>query len=187
MSKKNTIPWMIAGVLCTPCMSSFGANTGCQHTPGQTICGTTQQQNIEAQGLVELDGTTVQEAVNVSGVLHAHQAKLNTLTVDGTAVLNHTQIRGACHLSGAIAASQSTFEKDIQLATETVRFNTCNLKSMVVQSDIKPPKVILDHATHVHGDIRFVGQAGTVHLLDQSTLSGKVYHGTVVRDPKHTS
>ena len=179
--------WMLSGILLSQAAAMYASQTGCMQMPGQVVCGQNQQENIDGQGVVQLNGTTVTNVLRVSGVLQADDATLNKLTVSGTSELNNTTVRGACHVAGLLSATHSTFKQPVQLATEHANFVQCHLKSLKVNSSIKKPVVTLTQSSQIQGDITFVGRQGTVKIDSSSRLLGKIHNGTIVRITSHTA
>lgn len=179
--------WMLSGLLMSHLGAMYASQAGCMQMPGQVVCGQNQQENVDSQGFVQLNGTTVTNLLRVSGVLQADDATLNKITISGTSDLNNTTVRGACHVAGVMTASQSTFKQPVQLTTERANFVQCHLHALKVNSSMKKPVITLTQSSQIQGDITFVGKRGTVKIDASSKLYGKVHNGTIVNISSHTA
>jgi cytoskeletal protein CcmA (bactofilin family) len=167
-----------------PCQSSSGPYGPMACTGGVTP-------SISANGPVTINDTIVQQATNVNGTLTADKATLNQLIVNGSVALTSSLVKGVATINGTLTATKTNFEDTITISTNNATFSQCQAADIIVDNSgdgiVSPQTITIDQNSKIDGDITFKGNDGVVNLGPNSTITGKVIGGKVVKLPATTN
>jgi len=158
-------------------------------------------ENIDAKGIVQLEGTWVTEGLCVVGTLDAECARIGCARVNGCAFLTNTTIdwdicingkadlkcsnfQGVTEICGVVEAFNCIFEDILQIESSYVELNACSVEDLYIfrnsNCDCGPLQIVkIAHGTNVEGDIVFESGCGRVFLDRCSTISGAIYGGFI--------
>lgn len=154
----------------------------CNIIPGSVTCGHGTVNNLNGNGMVTVNGTTVAGATVINGLLHAEDANFFSLEVNGSVKLVQCTINDAASIKGALTASSTKFEKMLEIYSSETRFinSKVNNNLHLAHTDSKKHIVYLDNYSEVSGDIVFDDGDGEVILRGNSKVGGKVIGGHLV-------
>ncbi len=133
--------------------------------------------SLQVNGVVTLDGTTVSNALAVSGSLQAKKAHINTMQVNGHASLTECVVDGKAQIQGYLSAHQTKFGSELTLSTYKVKFDNCTLGALVIKKAfwaLGEQVVELADNTTCTGPITFENGNGKVILSGNSQFNGSV-------------
>ena len=147
-------------------------------TYGQEVFDT-----LQVNGFLTLNGTTIQQRLEVNGNLTANAAQIGELQVKGEAILSHSAVKDKCTVTGAIKAAFSTFEKEIMLTSNHSTFDECKITAIQVKKtrDSVTQTLELKGKTEVTELITFESGRGQVNassdnnIKESQVIGGKLY------------
>lgn len=155
-----------------------------QSTAGINQYGAVDLEDLDAIGLIKLNGTSVANKLRLTGSLISQNAKIGSLDIIGEANLTGTTVKGGGHIMGSIQAVRSTFEKSITILCPKALFTGSHLQGITVQQDtsFKGKQVIeLKQGTIINGPIHFESGKGEVIVFPGCQVLGGVTGGKIVR------
>lgn len=160
--------------VCCPLQSK---NTYC----GARYFGAEHLGTIEILGATELDGTNV-EHLTVYGNLQAQKAIIGTLMVNGSVYLENSVVQYEAMIQGFLEASTTTFNKIIIASTEVI-FRATTIKDIIVRNNQGSgiSRVKLNNGSHITGSVTFESGDGEILLSADSSVSGRVKGGRIIR------
>lgn len=139
---------------------------------------------IQANGSVALEGTKVLGSVHVNGSLDADAAVIDSLQINGRANLKNCLIKNSSSINGALTAADTTFQKELSVASEKIILTTCSLETLTVRkvAGFEGIQIIdLRSGTKVTGPIVVASGDGEVWLSSNSEASGEISGAKVYR------
>jgi len=143
-------------------------------------CGGEVVDHILANGVANLMGTSVINDTIVNGTLKAENTQLNSVTVNGAAIIKDAEITARAEINGSLSAIKSNFLGAIYLGSNSSCLEACNTKDIFINSRSHTENELHLFATKVDGSIFFKKKSGTVFLCQGSTVSGQVSGGEVI-------
>lgn len=159
--------------------SNIIAHPVCTNFWGGTACGSGKVDSVESQGVVNITGTEVTGKVKVQGSFNVKKAILNTIEVHGSTAISDSRVLGKSSFLGSLEASSTIFNNDINIHSNEVEFNSCQVNSMSITSDKKNSIVKLSGNTQAKR-ITFNQPGGEVWLYDNAKVIEKVVSGKVI-------
>lgn len=138
--------------------------------------------NLQGNGFVTLDGTSVRKSLVVNGSLDANKAHIGSLKVNGHATLAGTTIAGKTEITGFLSAEKCLFKKEVSVAAHKVRFVDCTLDAISVKNaswSFGIQIIELGQKTICKGPIIFESGKGKIILSEGSQVLGSI-QGAVV-------
>lgn len=165
-------------------MGAFTAASAevCKHAPGSVTCGKGTVSSLSGNGMVTVNGTTVEGATNINGMLNAEDSNFSSLNVNGSTTLFQCTVNQDIEIKGALKASSTKFEKSIDIFSNSIRFINSKVSNnlQIRHTQNKNQEVFLDNNSEVGGDIVFEDGQGKVYVRGGSKIGGKVIGGEVV-------
>lgn len=156
------------------------AKGACNQDYGITYCGETTVDQVIANGITTMHGTSVIKHTEVNGTLHANGVNLNTLAVNGTANITSADVEKRSEINGRLLAKSSHFQGVIYLGSNSSKFENCATNDIYVSHSSSPlPKIYLIGTT-VNGNISFSDRKGVVYICSGSKISGRVLGGEII-------
>lgn len=154
----------------------------CKHAPGSVTCGTGVVSNLEGNGIVSVNGTTIEGGTNVNGMLNADDAHFDSLNVNGSVTLFKCIVNNVAEVKGSIKATSSKFEKSLEVFSNSIRFSNSKIRDNihVHRTDSKTQEIYLDDNSEVGGDIIFDDGNGRVYVDSGSKIISKVIGGKII-------
>lgn len=154
----------------------------CKETPGSITCGVGSVKKLVGNGMVYVNGTTIEEATVVNGVLTADDAHFFTLNVNGSASLTQCIVNSEANIKGSLKASSSKFESVLDIYSSSTRFINSKTFSNVHIRHIDNPRqeVYLENHSEIGGDIVFDDGNGVVYISGDSKIDGTVIGGKLI-------
>lgn len=152
----------------------------CVELYGQTHCHEGTVNHLNANGMVSLSDTQVLGNAHVRGQLTAQGAQFESLSIQGTAELNHVKASKDLKVQGFLVM------KDTKATQVTVTSNRLELyRSEVDAVNVlkhrgEPQTIVLGEHTKVKGDIHFEQGNGEVMLAPTAQIFGQITGGKVV-------
>ncbi|MCH9756848.1 MAG: hypothetical protein K0U37_06640 [Gammaproteobacteria bacterium] len=177
MNKKKLFP----AILLAGSAGIASANV-CNIEPGSVTCGKGTVTDLSGNGMVTVDGTTINEMTTVNGLLKANNAQFGSLEIHGTASLTQCVINDVADFKGTVTASSSQFRNLLDIYSNLSRFVDTKIDNNIhVHHTDNPKQVVhLEKNSVVSGDIIFDDGHGEVILRGKSTVSGKVIGGEII-------
>jgi len=138
--------------------------------------------SLQINGYVNLNGTTINNLLQVNGSLTATQAQIGEMNVQGQASLDNCTVKNKSRVAGSLSALLSTFNDEVTLASDNSVFDTCSIASIRVQknNESTPQIIELKGKTQLMGLITFESGKGQVVASPESQISpAKVMGGTI--------
>lgn len=153
----------------------------CKKAPGSVTCGKGTVSSLSGNGMVTVNGTTVEGGTNVNGMLNADDANFSSISVNGSAIFLQCTINHETQIKGSLKASSTKFEKSVDIFSNSIRFVNSSVREnlQIHHTDHKPQEVYLDNHSEVSGDIIFDDGHGKVYLRGGSKIGGNVIGGEV--------
>lgn len=151
---------------------------------GSRIRGRETVKNINANGFMNLDGTTVTDSTSVNGRFRATDADLNKLYVNGSANLEKCTVHGNATINGSLKGKDNTFEDTLTISSHEVCLNSTSTQSIEIRKvthDNNKQVVMLENNSTVMGDITFASGNGVVVVDSKSKILGNAIGGVVVK------
>lgn len=155
----------------------------CTSIPGSVTCGSGVVAGLMGNGMVNVDGTTINGAAVINGQLNAEGAHFVTLEVMGSANLSQCTVSDVTDIKGSLTALATDFQRNVDIYSTAVRFSKSNITGdvHVHHSDSEKQIVYLDKMSVVSGNIIFDDGDGKVIVRGHSKIKGKVIGGHVSR------
>ncbi len=83
----------------------------CKHALGSVTCGKETVGSLSRNGVVTVNGTAVEGATNINGVLNTDDANFLSLNVNSGALLTRCTINQNAEIKESLGASSSLFDK----------------------------------------------------------------------------
>jgi hypothetical protein len=163
-------------VLC----SNILAHPVCTNFWGGTACGSGKVDSLESQGVVNITGTEVVGKTNVQGSFNVKKATLNIVEVHGSTAISDSRVLGKSTLLGSLEATNTSFENNIDIHSDNMSFNSCQIGLLSVTSKNRPGKVMLTGNTKAN-KIVFNQAGGEVWLYDDAKVVTDVVGGKIVK------
>ena len=153
--KKQIIRSMVLSIMGVAAAQTGLASEICRYYGNETIS------SIDCVGLATLNGTTVLGNVHVIGSLKANSAKMDSLTLTGTADLSQrSEVRSYADVIGALSLTQSIIGGPV-----------------TIYSNTPTPYLYLFSSSHINNSVTFSGVSGVVKEEGGSTVSGQINNG----------
>lgn len=174
--KKSIIAIILAGSV-----TAGQANNVCKIQPGSVTCGKGTVSNIEGNGMVTINGTTVSGSAVINGLLSATDAHFYSLEVNGNTNLTQCTINKPSEIKGSLTASSTKFETDLTIYSNSTRFinSKVNGDLHLPHTESQKQIIYLENFSEVTGDIVFDDGQGEVVVRGQSKIGGKVIGGHI--------
>lgn len=169
---------MVAIAASTACADT------CKHAPGSVTCGEGTVSHLSGNGTITVNGTIVDGATVINGMLTATDANFSLLTVNGSVSLMQCSVKGGAEIKGSLQASSSKFDKSLDIFANSARFinSKINNNLQLHHTDNPLQEVYLDNNSEVVGNIIFDDGHGTVYVRGHSKIGGHVIGGTVINN-----
>lgn len=153
----------------------------CKIEPGSVICGKGVVSHLAGNGMVTVDGTTVETATNINGLLKADNAEFASLQVYGSTTLTNCIINDSAEFKGSLVASKSEFKNALSIYSNASRFIHSKINQDIHMRHTSTPRqmVMLEDNSVVLGDIIFDDGEGEVVVVGKSSVAGKVVGGKI--------
>ncbi|WP_133131361.1 hypothetical protein [Legionella yabuuchiae] len=173
---------IISALMLTSAVTAVNADV-CKHAPGSVTCGKGTVGSLSGNGMVTVNGTTVEGATLVNGMLNADDANFASLNVNGSAVLIQCVVNQNAEIKGSLKASLSIFEKSLDIFSSSIRLinSKINENLQIHHTDNKTQEVILENNSEVSGDIVFDDGHGKVYIRGDSKVGGNVIGGEIIK------
>lgn len=154
----------------------------CKETPGSVTCGKGTVLSLTGNGMVSVNGTTIEGPTHINGMLTADDASFASLNVNGSVSLMQCSVNTEADIKGSLKASSSKFESSLDIYSGSTRFinSKVNNNLHVHHTDTKNQEVYLDNNSEVGGDIVFDDGHGKVYLRGGSKVVGNVIGGELI-------
>ncbi len=159
---------------------------GKQEAYGKAAYGKESFDALKVDGMLALDGTTIEGLLEVNGMLMAEWANIGELRVNGMAKFRDSTIRGKTAVSGMLKAKRTKFQGMVTIASQMLLLASSEADSITVR---KIPgravqTLILLDGTTVDGDVIFESGRGEVVMDASSKILGNV-RGAQTRAPRN--
>jgi len=156
----------------------------CKHAPGSVTCGKGTVSSLSGNGMVTVNGTTVEGATHINGLLNADDANFASLNVNGSITLIQCIINQNAEIKGSLKASSSKFEKSLDVFSSSIRLINTKISEnlQVHHTENKTQEVFLEHNSEVSGDIIFDDGHGKVYIRGDSKIGGNVIGGEIINN-----
>ena len=162
-------------ILC----SNIIAHPVCTNFWGGTACGSGKVDAVNSQGVVNITGTEVVGQVKVQGSFNVKKAVLNTIEVHGSTAISDSRVLGKSSFLGSLEASSTNFNSDINVHSDEIEFDSCQINSLSITSN-KKNSVIKLRGNTIAKQIIFNQPGGEVWLYDNAKIIEKVISGKVI-------
>ena len=149
---------------------------------GSQTYGAEVVEEIQANGYVKLNGTTVTTYLQVNGRLEAENSQIEKMQVNGQATIHHCLIKQKSIICGALIAKNSTFTDELSISSEKVTLDSCSLTSLhilKVGGYFGVQIVELKGSTQINGPIIFQSGNGEVIADPNCEIIGGVIGGKI--------
>jgi hypothetical protein len=139
---------------------------------------------IQGAGLVKLNGTSVQNALQLTGSLIANNAEIGSIEVSGEANLTDTTIHKGGFITGSLRAVRSSCQQPLILLTQKAVFTASRFDSLTFRQDsaFKGKQTLeLKQGTIINGSVVFEGGKGEIILFPGSQVLGPITGGKIIR------
>lgn len=172
---------IISALMLTGAVTAANADV-CKHAPGSVTCGKGTVGNLSGNGMVTVNGTTVEGATEINGMLNADDANFASLNVNGSVMLIQCVVNQSAEIKGTLKASSSKFEKSLDIFSSSIRLinSKINENLHIHHTDNKTQEVFLENSSEVSGDIVFDDGHGKVYVKGGSKIGGNVIGGEVI-------
>ena len=172
---------VISALMLTGAVTAVNADV-CKHAPGSVTCGKGTVGSLSGSGMVTVNGTTVEGATNVNGMLNADDANFSSLKVNGSASLIQCIVNQDAEIKGSLKATSSKFERSLDIFSSSIRLinSKINESLQVHHTDNKAQEVFLENSSEVSGDIVFDDGHGKVYVKGGSKIGGNVIGGEII-------
>ena len=146
--------------------------------------GQEKLESLSGTGVVKLNGTEIENQLQITGSLLARDAEIAFLDILGEANLTGSHVKEEGNVLGQIQAVQTTFEKPLTILSQRAIFTESKLKKIVVKQDCayRGKQIIeLRRRTIVDGSIHFESGKGEVQIFPGSQVLGLISGGKVVK------
>jgi hypothetical protein len=131
-------------------------------------------------GPAVLNSTTVSNDVKVAGTLDADKTSAGTVTIEGSAYLRDSTIRGPLNIEGKLTAYGVKFQDNIFVSSAKVLLSRSIVSgSIIITSKSANPNLILQCHTTIANSVVFNGSKGLVQISDDSVVQGKIVNATM--------
>lgn len=157
-------------------VSLFGA-AGSRTSYGSEIID-----SAHANGVLKLEGTTISGLASVNGSLHAQDAQIALLEVNGSAYLNKCIVTQKAQINGVLSGTHNRFDGELSIACETVKLQSSTAQSIMIRAveGYSGVQILeLTAGAKVTGVITFVAGNGEIVVDEISEFSGSVIGGKV--------
>lgn len=151
---------------------------------GANSYGATTLDTVQGAGLIKLNGTSVLNALQVTGSLIANNSEIGTIEVSGEANLTDTTIHQGGFVLGSIRAVRSTCEKPLILLTQKAVFTASRMDALTFRQDLgyKGKQILeLKQGTIINGPVVFEGGKGEILVFPGSQVLGNVTGGKIIK------
>lgn len=172
---------IITALMLTGAVTAANADV-CKYAPGSVTCGKGTISSLSGNGMVTVNGTTVEGATNVNGMLNADDANFASLNVNGSVTLIQCTINQDSEIKGSLKASSSKFEKSLNIFSSSIRFinSKINENLQIHHTENKTQEVFLDNNSEIGGDVIFDDGQGKVYVRGGSKIGGNVIGGEII-------
>ncbi|MCC5792136.1 MAG: hypothetical protein JJT82_05945 [Legionellaceae bacterium] len=172
---------VISALMLTGAVAAVNADV-CKHAPGSVTCGKGTVGSLSGNGMVTVNGTTVEGATDVNGMLNADDAHFASLNVNGSVILIQCIVNQGAEIKGSLKATSSKFEKSLDIFSSSIRLinSKINENLQVHHTDNKSQEVFLENNSEVSGDIVFDDGHGKVYIRGSSKIGGNVIGGEII-------
>ncbi|KTD33584.1 hypothetical protein Lnau_2335 [Legionella nautarum] len=176
--KTITSALMFAGVI-----STVNAEV-CKISPGSVTCGKGTVSELTGNGMVSVNGTTINGPTTVNGMLTADDAYFSTLDVNGSVSLMQCTVNELAEIKGNLKAASTKFENSLDIHSSSTRLINSKIAGHlnVLHTDNQSQEVYLDNNSEVSGNISFNDGRGKVYVRGGSKLGGKVIGGEIINN-----
>lgn len=123
---------------------------------------------------VNLNGTVVNGAVVVNGDFNATNARIDSLLVNGNALLTNCTVSGTVSVYGGIQMTNSQVNGTISTYAQNIILDNCKVSSISLKNNPTPQMVQIRFGTLVSGGITFDSGVGTVLLFKGCFITGPI-------------
>lgn len=182
--------FLMALAITSLCMVfTYPKDFRCTFSKGSSSSGVCKYGNetvkdVNASGLINLNGTNVTDCATIHGCLYATQAHLNKLHGNGSANLEECTVHGNAHINGSLNGKGNIFKGVLTISSNKVCLDATSTQSIEIRKitrDNNQQVVILESSSIVMGDIIFAAGNGVVVVDCNSKLTGNVIGGVVVK------
>ncbi|CAM4499377.1 MAG: hypothetical protein LEGION0403_FIIPPAGN_02536 [Legionella sp.] len=172
---------IISALMLTGVVTAVNADV-CKHAPGSVTCGKGTVRSLSGNGMVTVNGTTVEGATNVNGMLNADDANFASLNVNGSVTLIQCIVNQDVKIKGSLKATSSKFEKSLDIFSSSIRLinSKINENLQIHHTENKTQEVFLENSSEVGGDIVFNDGHGKVYVRGGSKIGGNVIGGEII-------
>lgn len=172
---------IISALMLTGAVTAANADV-CKHAPGSVTCGKGTVDSLSGNGMVTVNGTTVEGATKINGMLNADDANFARLNVNGSVVLIQCVVNHGAEIKGSLKATSSKFEKSLDIFSSSTRLisSKVNENLNIHHTDNRTQEVFLENNSEVKGDIVFDDGHGKVYVRDGSKIGGNVIGGEII-------
>jgi cytoskeletal protein CcmA (bactofilin family) len=136
--------------------------------------------SVICYGPAVLKQTIVGGNIKVVGPLTARNVVARSLSVNGTADVENSDIQGPVDITGYLQAYNCHFLKGMTVNSDNILLNhTVITGDVTVNSSATKPTIKLLCSSSITGTLTFGGIAGVIQVSDDSTLQGKIHNGTM--------
>jgi hypothetical protein len=89
--------------------------------------------NIQANGSVIIEGTTVLNLVFVNGSLNADESIIDSLQVNGQVDIKDSVVNNTSRINGSLNADNTEFHKELSVASQKLILKNCSVDSLIVR------------------------------------------------------
>lgn len=170
-----------SAVMLVGAISTANADV-CKEMPGSVTCGKGTVDRLTGNGMVSVNGTTIDGPTHVNGMLTADDASFGSLNVNGSVSLTQCTVNTGADIKGSLKASSSKFESSLDIYSVSTRLinSKVNNNLHVFHTDNQKQEVYLDNNSEVGGDVIFDDGHGKVYVRGGSKVIGNVIGGEII-------
>ena len=153
-------------------------------TDGVGQYGKVTLEELDANGLIRLNGTTVTNQIHLNGSLISQNGEIGSIDVIGQANLTETTLKGGGSIIGSIQATRSNIQAPLHILGQKAVFTASQLVGVTVKQDsgFKGKQTIeLRQGTIVNGPIHFESGRGEVLIYSGSHVVGPITGGKAIK------
>lgn len=172
---------VVLGLIMAGAVSMTYADV-CKVVPGSVTCGKGTINNLSANGMVSVNGTTIDGPTIINGMLTADDANFRSLHINGSVSLIQCTVSTEADIKGTLNASSSKFESTLDIYSSSIRLINSKINNhlQVHHTDNQKQEIFLDNNSEVVGNIIFDDGNGKVYVSGGSSIGGKVIGGEVI-------
>jgi hypothetical protein len=149
---------------------------------GFGICsyGKEKLNSIVCSGPTVLNATIVLNDLKVVGSLDANKASAGNVTIEGSAYMKDSTIRGPLNVDGKLTAYGGNFQNNIFISADQVLLSHSMVAgSIVITSKSTKPTITIQCDSQINGSVVFNGTKGWVQITDDSMIRGRIINATM--------